>query len=140
MQPITVLTAAALFFFSSLSGAEIPQTASNKGAVAYIVSPEDGAEVSSPVTVRFGLKGMGVAPAGVEKQGTGHHHLLVDQTTLPALDKPLGGDVKHFGGGQTEVVLELAPGQHTLQLILGDHYHVPHKPAVISEPVTIRVK
>ena len=116
------------------------RSASSQGALAYIVSPANGALVSSPVTVQFGLKGMGVAPAGIMKPGTGHHHLLINQQTLPALDKPLGGDVKHFGGGQTEVTLELEPGQHTLQLILGDHFHVPHQPAVVSELITITVQ
>lgn len=140
MRTSMALMAAALLFFSSLCGAEVPRSASTEGAVAYIVSPANGAKLSSPVTVRFGLKGMGVAPAGVEKQGTGHHHLLIDQKQLPDLDKPMGGDIKHFGGGQTEVTLELAPGQHTLQLILGDHYHVPHKPAVVSELITITVE
>lgn len=140
MQLFITLATAVLFFFSSLSGADIPRSASNEGAVAYIVSPANGAQLSSPVTVRFGLKGMGVAPAGIQKQGTGHHHLLVDQSALPALDKPMGANVKHFGGGQTEVTIDLAPGEHTLQLILGDHFHVPHKPAVVSELITITVK
>jgi hypothetical protein len=117
-------------------------TAAPDGATAYILSPKNGATVTSPVTVRFGLSGMGVAPAGVERAKTGHHHLLIDVDQLPDLTKPIPGDEhhRHFGGGQTEVVLELAPGQHTLQLLLGDHTHVPHNPPVLSEPVTITVK
>ncbi|MCO4759826.1 MAG: DUF4399 domain-containing protein, partial [Oceanospirillaceae bacterium] len=88
----------------------------------------------------FGLKGMGVSPAGVKKENTGHHHLLVDMESLPPLDQPLGAEVKHFGGGQTETTLTLPPGQHTLQLILGDHLHTPHNPPVVSDPITIEVK
>lgn len=116
------------------------QRASAPNAKAYIVSPKDGAVVGQTFTVHFGLKGMGVAPAGVQKAKTGHHHLLIDTDKLPNLHQPLGGDVKHFGGGQTEVELTLAPGKHTLQLILGDERHIPHKPAVVSEKITITVK
>ena len=140
MKHVFGLATAAFVLCSSLVSAQLPQSPSNEGASAYIVSPENGAVVASPVTVRFGLKGMGVAPAGVQKAGTGHHHLLVDAKALPAMDKPMGGDVKHFGGGQTETTIELAPGEHTLQLILGDHYHIPHNPPVVSEVVTITVK
>lgn len=111
-----------------------------EGASVYIVSPADGAEVSSPVTVVFGLKGMGIAPAGIEKDKTGHHHLLVDQTELPKLDAVMGNPPLHFGGGQTETELELEPGEHTLQLILGNYLHVPFNPMVLSEKVTITVK
>lgn len=109
---------------------------------AYIISPAHGEVVSSPVVVRFGLSGMGVAPAGTDKAGTGHHHLLIDVDELPDLSKPVPADEnhRHFGGGQTEVELELEPGQHTLQLLLGDKYHIPHDPAVVSEKVTITVE
>lgn len=112
------------------------------GAMEYIISPSDGEIVHNPVRVQFGLKGMGVAPAGVEKSNTGHHHLLVDVNTLPAMDKPLPADEhhKHFGGGQTETELNLTPGKHTLQLILGDSKHIPHKPPVMSKKITITVK
>lgn len=120
--------------------AEMARTPSPEGAAAYIVSPADGDTVSGTFTVRFGLHGMGVAPAGTDKAGTGHHHLLVDGKMMPAMDKPLGEDVMHFGGGQTETELTLEPGQHTLQLILGDKGHVPHDPPVVSEVVTITVK
>jgi hypothetical protein len=109
---------------------------------AYIITPAHGEVVSSPVLVRFGLSGMGVAPAGTDKAGTGHHHLLIDVDTLPDLDKPVPADAnhRHFGGGQTEVELELEPGQHTLQLLLGDQHHIPHDPAVVSEKITITVE
>lgn len=113
---------------------------SDAAATLYIISPKDGDEVTSPVTVVFGLKGMGVAPAGVEKDNTGHHHLLIDQKELPTEGIPMGADVKHFGGGQTQADVELSSGEHTLQLILGDMAHVPLSPALTSEKITIKVK
>lgn len=108
----------------------------------YIISPAHGEVVSNPVKVRFGLRGMGVAPAGTDREGTGHHHLLIDVAELPALDKPVPADDqhRHFGGGQTEVELTLEPGKHTLQLLLGDMAHVPHNPVIISEKITIIVE
>lgn len=126
-----------------VSGAAIAgdRTPSPAGAIVYIVSPADGATVSSPVTVVFGLKGMGVAPAGTEKEKTGHHHLIID-APLPGLDDPIPADDnhKHFGGGQTETTIELPPGEHTLQLLLGDLNHVPHEPPVTSDRITITVE
>lgn len=117
------------------------QTPSPPGAEVYIISPHDGDTVTSPVTVRFGLKNMGIAPAGVDVPNTGHHHLLID-TGLPALDKPIPSDDhhKHFGKGQTETSLALTPGKHTLQLLLGDYTHTPHSPPVMSKQITITVK
>lgn len=117
-------------------------TISPEGAVVYIISPAHGEVVQDPVTVKFGLKGMGVAPAGVDKPKTGHHHLLVDVDRLPPPGSPLPADEhhKHFGGGQTETVVELSPGEHTLQLLLADMNHIPHDPAVLSEKITIVVK
>ena len=117
------------------------ETMAPEGANIYIVSPAHGAQVSSPVTVIFGLDGMGVAPAGVEKDKTGHHHLLID-TGMPALDEPIPSDEqhRHFGGGQTQVTVDLPPGEHRLQLLLGDHNHVPHKPPIASQQITITVK
>jgi hypothetical protein len=117
------------------------RTASSEGAQVYIISPSNGAVLSNPITVRFGLKGMGVAPAGVDKPNTGHHHLLIDVDPAPPLDQPLPADDqhRHFGGGQTEVTLELAPGTHTLQLLLADQNHVPHDPPLVSERITITV-
>lgn len=126
-----------------VSGAAIAgdRTPSPDKAILYIVSPSDGATVSSPVTVVFGLKGMGVAPAGTEKENTGHHHLIID-APLPALDDPIPADDnhKHFGGGQTETTIELPPGEHTLQLLLADQNHVPHDPPVTSDRITITVE
>jgi len=112
------------------------------GAMAYIIEPADGASVTSPVRVVFGLKGFGVAPAGVDRNDAGHHHLLVD-TGMPAdLGLPIANDEthRHFGAGQTEVELTLAPGRHTLQMLLGDHLHIPHDPPIASSVVTIEVR
>jgi Domain of unknown function (DUF4399) len=121
--------------------ADLPRSKSPAGVELYFISPRDGETVSSPVTVRFGLRGMGIAPAGIAMDGTGHHHLLVD-TAAPASDKPIPADAKHvhFGKGQTEAVVELAPGRHRLQLLLGDHLHIPHDPPVMSKPITITVR
>jgi hypothetical protein len=122
-------------------GAELPRTAAPEGAAVYILSPTDGAELRSPFTVRFGLRGMGVAPAGVEAPNTGHHHLLIDVDALPPENLPLPAtdQIRHFGAGQTETSLELPPGTHTLQLVLGDHLHIPHNPPVRSATLTITV-
>jgi Domain of unknown function (DUF4399) len=141
------LMAAALILAAPLAGAQTPataleRTASPPGAEVYIISPKDGATVHSPVRVQFGLKGMGVAPAGVKFENTGHHHLLIDSDAptdaaapLPATDK-----IVHFGKGQTETTLTtLTPGKHTLQLLLGDQNHIPHNPPVISRKITITV-
>ena len=110
-------------------------------AEVYIISPRDGDTVNGEIAVRFGLRGMGVAPAGMEVANTGHHHLLIDMDTLPPLDMPLPktDQLRHFGGGQTETTLELEPGTHTLQLLLGNYSHVPHNPPVMSEKITITV-
>ena len=112
------------------------------GARVYFIEPTDGATVKNPVTVRFGLHGLGVAPAGVERPDTGHHHLLIDVDALPPLDQPIPADAqhRHFGGGQTEATLELPPGRHTLQLLLGDYQHAPLQPPVASERITITVE
>jgi hypothetical protein len=117
------------------------RTVAPAGAEAYIISPKNGATVKSPFVVQFGLKGMGVAPAGVKFESTGHHHLLID-TDAPAnlsLPLPVTDQIRHFGKGQTEVKLELPPGKHTLQLLLGDQNHTPHEPAVLSKKITITV-
>lgn len=124
--------------------AALPSSAGTPAPVearAYIVSPRHGEVVTSPLKVVFGLSGMGVAPAGVVFDKTGHHHLLID-AELPALDAPIPADAHHmhFGGGQTETTIELEPGEHRLQLILGDATHQPHTPPVVSERILIRVK
>jgi hypothetical protein len=118
------------------------RTPSPPGAEVYIVSPKDGAKVKSPVTVVFGLKGMGIAPAGIKFDNTGHHHLLVDADVPADLSQPLAANEHsvHFGKGQTETSLTLPPGKHTLQLVLADSTHTPHDPAVISKKITIVVE
>lgn len=133
---LVIFISAFLLLGSAWAGTPAPE-----GAQVYIITPKDGETVTSPVTVRFGLKGMGVAPAGIDILDTGHHHLLIDVSDKPALDTPLPADAqhKHFGGGQTETTIELLPGEHTLQLIMGDKNHVPHEPPVISEKITITV-
>lgn len=127
-----------LLFAPLLALARTPAPA---GAEVYFIAPTDGQTVSNPVTVRFGLKGMGVAPAGMQKEATGHHHLLID-TDLPPLDQPVPTDDqhKHFGAGQTETVITLPPGKHTLRLLLGDFAHMPHEPPVMSPKITITVE
>ena len=125
------------------------ETASPDGAMVYFIGIEDGATVSAPVIVQFGLSGMGVAPAGTEKDNTGHHHILIDRPPLgegaDGADELVNGlpsddNHKHFGGGQTEVSLDLEQGKHTLQLVLGDMNHVPHNPPVVSDVIVITVE
>jgi hypothetical protein len=118
------------------------RTPSPAGAEVYFISPKDGATVSSPVTIQFGLKGMGVAPAGVKFENTGHHHLLIDTDapTDAGMPLPTSDKVVHFGKGQTEASIPLSPGKHTLQLLLGDQNHTPHNPPVMSKKITITVK
>src|SRR4051812_34825716 len=127
---------------TALVASAVAREPSPAGAEVYIISPKDGAKLKSPVTVVFGLKGMGIAPAGIKFDNTGHHHLLVD-TEVPAdLSAPLPADEHnvHFGKGQTQASLELKPGKHTLQLLLADALHTPHDPAVISKKITITVE
>ena len=126
---------------ATVAVAQVKRTPSPKGAEVYFIAPADGATLTSPVTVKFGLKGMGVAPAGIAFEGTGHHHLIID-ADLPPLDAPIPADANHvhFGKGQTETTIELEPGKHTLQLLLGDQTHTPHDPAVASKKITITVK
>ncbi|TFF34153.1 DUF4399 domain-containing protein [Pseudomonas sp. RIT623] len=125
-----------------------------EGAKVFIVSPADGATVDKTFTVKFGIEGMGLKPAGDQTPHTGHHHLLVDVDKAPVADMPLptslmpennaplpaGPQVLHFGKAQTEATITLAPGKHTLQLVLGDMYHVPFKPSVESQKITVNVK
>jgi hypothetical protein len=134
---------AAVFVLAATVAGAQDRTPSPAGAEAYIISPKDGATVSNPVVVQFGLKGMGIAPAGIKFDNTGHHHLLIDTDAPTDLSAPLPSSDKviHFGKGQTETTLkDLTPGKHTLLLVLGDYSHVPHNPAVISRKITITVK
>ena len=146
-KKIISLAAAAFVLTANVSFAG--ETPSPDGARVYFKSLENGATVASPVTVEFGLEGTEVAPAGTEMANSGHHHLLVDRPPLgegadgaEELDYSLPADENHvhFGKGQTETTLELAPGQHTLQLVLGDMNHIPHNPPVVSEVITVTVE
>ena len=117
------------------------QTPAPLDAVVYIITPREGQRVRSPVTVRFGLRNMGVTRAGDTTPNMGHHHLLVDVTEPVEPNEPIPTDRKHlhFGAGQTETQLDLPPGKHTLQLVLGDAEHKPFNPVVASNKVTITV-
>ncbi|MBO6758262.1 MAG: DUF4399 domain-containing protein [Roseibium sp.] len=120
------------------------ETPAPEGATVYFINLKDGDTVTSPVTIRFGLSGMGVAPAGIDdKENVGHHHLIINETiegeelneAIPADDNH-----RHFGGGQTEATIDLPAGTHTLQLVLGDWSHIPHNPPVMSDRITITVE
>jgi len=119
------------------------RVAAPAGAEVYFIAPQNGAKVHSPVTVKFGLKGMGIAPAGIKFDNTGHHHLLVDtdlselklDAPMPATDK-----IVHFGKGQTETTLTLTPGKHTLQLIFADYLHQSFDPPLHSKKITVTVE
>ena len=121
--------------------AGMPRTESVSGANVYFITPQDGATVTNPVDIEFGIEGMHVAPAGVDEPNSGHHHLLID-TELPTLNQPIPADDSHihFGDGSTSTQITLEPGEHTLLLLLGDHLHVPHDPAVTSPTITITVE
>lgn len=122
--------------------ADMPRTPSPAGAEVYFIEPHDGATVDKTFTVKFGLKGMDVAPAGSDAPHSGHHHLLVDLKEQPAMNMPLpaNDNIRHFGKGQTQTQLTLPPGKHTLQLLLGDKNHVPFDPPVESKTITVNVK
>ena len=123
--------------------AQTPRSPSPEGAEAYVINLSDGDTVESPFLIQFGLRGMGVAPAGADFPDTGHHHLLVDLDIAEVdMDLPLppSENLLHFGGGQTETILELEPGTHTLQMLLGNLSHIPHDPPVSSEIITVTVE
>lgn len=138
---VTIFGVAALCV-AGVVAAQVAKTKSVDGAKVYIIGPKNGDTVTSPVTVQFGLKGMGVAPAGVTTANTGHHHLLIDVDPLPDLNAPLPATdkIRHFGAGQTEVDLTLTSGRHTLQLVLADYLHTPHDKPLTSEKITITVR
>ncbi|MBR9856259.1 MAG: DUF4399 domain-containing protein [Gammaproteobacteria bacterium] len=125
-----------------LAALSVSATPAPEGARVYFLSPADGEVLGSDFTVRFGLEGMGVAPAGVEKENTGHHHLLINAEPMPDLTMPLpaSDQVRHFGGGQTETRLSLPPGEYRLQLVLGDAQHAPHQPPIMSEAIQVTVE
>ena len=136
---IASLAATIAFGGAALAG----ETPAPEGAGVYFINVKDGDTLTSPVTIRFCLKGLGVAPAGTEKEHTGHHHLIINETIEgDELNEPIPADDQHihFGGGQTEKTVELPAGTHTLQLVLGDWSHIPHNPPVMSEKITVTVK
>lgn len=121
--------------------AAMPRTESPEGAGVFFITPADGETVTNPIAVEFGIEGMTVAPAGVNDMHSGHHHLLIDTAAPdPSLPIPADANHVHFGTGATSTELTLSPGQHTLQLMLGDHLHIPHDPPVLSEIITITVE
>ena len=134
-----------LIITALLAGASLAlaqeRTPAPPGAELYIISPKDGAQVHSPLLVQFGLKGMGIAPAGVKFDNTGHHHLLIDTDPPADLNAPVPANDKnvHFGKGQTETTLNLPPGKHTLQLLFADLNHIPLSPPLLSKKITITV-
>jgi uncharacterized protein DUF4399 len=121
----------------------VGETPAPTEAKVYFINIKDGDTVTSPVTIRFGLSGMGIAPAGTEVENTGHHHLIIDEKfegdeLTQAI--PVDEHHMHFGKGQTEATVTLSKGSHTLQLVLGDWSHVPHKPPVMSDRITVNVE
>jgi len=137
---ITLILTLAAYPLTLLADGHVSESPAN--AKVYFIHPSDGQSIKGKVSVVFGLKNMGVAPAGTNRKNSGHHHLLIDTKDLPDLAMPLPSTdkVKHFGGGQTETVLELTPGTHTLQLVLGNYAHVPHQKPVMSDKITITVE
>jgi len=136
---ILIAVAASLF---GMTAVHAQRTPAPDNAEVYIIWPHNGAVIDGGrFWLRMGLRNMGVAPKGVERKGTGHHHVLID-TDLPPADKEIPSDRNHlhFGAGETEARIELPPGKHTLQLLLGDHNHVPHDPPVYSKKISITVR
>lgn len=139
----TALAAILAVLLAGGAAAQVPRTPAPQGAEVYFISPADGATVTGPVIIRFGLRGVGVAPAGVAAERTGHHHLLinVDPASVDmAAGIPADDQHRHFGGGQTEATIALPAGTHRLWLLLGDHNHIPHDPPIRSQVITITVR
>ncbi len=140
---LAAMLALSTVILSATGVAAQDRTPAPADAQVYFIGLEDGATVNNPVTIAFGLSGMGIAPAGIDASDTGHHHLLinVDPETLDLSEGvPADDNHIHFGGGQTQVTRELPVGTHTLALVLADHAHVPHDPPIISEVITITVE
>ncbi|MGI9325014.1 MAG: DUF4399 domain-containing protein [Pseudomonadales bacterium] len=135
---VSILCWVALCTQASAEGLSSPAPAD---AEVYFIEPVAGASVPETFVVKFGLRGMGVAPAGVDLENTGHHHLLINAPDIdPSLPLPSSEQVRHFGKGQTETLVTLPPGEHLLQLVLGNHLHVPHTPPVTSEVIRVQVR
>lgn len=126
---------------STPAPASLPRTPAPVGARVFFISPADGDTVSNPVVVEFGSEGVSIVKAGVDEPASGHHHLLID-AELPDLSLPIPADDNyvHFGDGSARTERTLAPGTHTLQLLLGDHLHIPHDPPIVSDVITITVE
>lgn len=120
----------------------LPRSAAPEGASVYFITPADGDTVSNPVKIEFGIDGMNVVAAGVNEMHSGHHHLIIDADLPENMGMPIPADENfiHFGDASTSTEIALDPGQHTLQLLLGDHLHIPHDPPVTSEVITITVE
>ena len=129
-----------LFFVSPASSNDGQYSNENKRI--FFINLSDGQSVTSPVTVQFGINGMSIVPAGINKPMSGHHHLLINLENLPDMTKPIPADKNHlhFGKGQTETIIELPKGKHSLQLLLGNYIHVPHKVPFLSEKIEIIVE
>lgn len=140
ITPILFLMVCTLAPFAVAEGELVSKSA--EGSMVYFLAPTDGATVGATFAVKFGLRGMGVAPAGIDMDNTGHHHLLVDHVGDIDYAQPLPAteQLRHFGGGQTETEITLEPGRHTLQLVLGNYLHIPHDPPVTSKIITITVR
>lgn len=142
----SIIVSNIIFIFTVLVtnvfGDELEISKSPADARAYFITPLDGQKLTRTFKVVFGLSGMGIAPAGVNRENTGHHHLLIDMDELPDTQKPLPPTekIRHFGGGQTETIITLEPGMHTLQLLLGNYAHIPHDQPVLSDQITVIVE
>ena len=126
----------------SIETTALLRSSSPDNAAVFILEPGDGAIVSSPVTIKFGISNMQIAPAGTDQENSGHHHILLDLEELPDMSLPIpaNDNIIHFGKGQTETTIELTPGKHSLQLLLGNYLHIPHKQVVISKRISITVE
>ena len=130
------------FAAGGAAAADLPLSPSPADASVFFIEPVDGATVPATFTVKFGLKGMAIAPAGTDQPNSGHHHLLIDVSDAPDMKLPLPATehVVHFGKGQTETQVTLPPGKHTLQLVFANYLHIPHDPPVVSQRITVTVK
>ena len=141
-QSYLIMLMTLLFAFNAFSYSRYSGIESNQEQKVFFITPSNGEVVTSPFTVEFGIEGMEIAPAGVDKPMSGHHHLLINLKKLPNMKMPIPADKNHlhFGKGQTETQLELPKGKYTLQLLLGNHLHIPHDKPLISEMIEITVE
>tara|TARA_Y100000768_G_C23959113_1_gene674365 strand:+ start:850 stop:1266 length:417 start_codon:yes stop_codon:yes gene_type:complete len=138
MKYIIILT---ISFLTSPVTAD-DQHYSDSNVKLFFITPKDGEILTSPFIAKFGITGMSIAPAGIDKPMSGHHHLLIDLDKLPDMNNPIPADKNHlhFGQGQTQASINLPSGKHTLQLLLGNYLHIPHRPPLLSERIEITVK